>query len=531
MQRLATSLPFFSHVSSGSDSKKANKPGAVSSTTRKRLQQRAVEPAAPSKEARVRHLYTAYETILNSESQMPMFWNHHQQAGSKKKTRQQEKHQQDGKPALTNNAVGEDAEAVRQRAIDDTSSRVGPSQAPPPFKAAQKNLRDPRGSPQAQQDQPPQQTIKNAMPKKQPTPLRKLVKVGNRTQDKSTARARIEDGISTIKTMFDSVFGTETPGSETVGRVPDSIVQTAMPRPKSSESSYSISYLEHCQAPTYASVPSPCSVGGTDASETFQKTLREQKHTLQKAVAAAAVAKDNDSGNDFIAGHSSSKTKKSVIVINDHEYEHGHERADAPDNDNGLDRSTIPDPTPHMDPVPAAGPQYIDSENEEFILPFIHLGPPTQAFDFPGSDLFFSGTILQRILAWFALALFGLFMFLLVISYKMKARRGNTSSPLAFLQYMTEGLLSSPFAESSTATPSHRSWTRRPSLFVKSPTSLLGRSGSGAVLPEPVVTSSSSSSSSSKTGSVMTDLRRTSASQYHLQQQLQTAQVVHKAPV
>ncbi|CAO3570301.1 unnamed protein product [Mortierella alpina] len=487
LQRLATSLPFLSQVSSRSDLQTVNKPSAVSPTTRKRLQKRAVEPAASSKEARVRHLYTAYETILNSESQMPMFLNHHQQAGSKKRTPQQESHQQDGKRASTNNIVGEDAEAVRQMAIDVTSTRVRPLKSSP-LMTAQKNLRDPREAPQAQQDQPPPQTIKNEKQKKQPVPLRKLVKVGNRTQGKSIARARIEDGISTIKTMFDSVFGTETPGSETAGLVPDSIVQIAMPMPKSSEASHPISDPEHCQAPTIASAPSPCSVGGADASETFQKALHELKHSLDKAVTAAAVAKDSESEKDSIVDHLSSKTKKSVIIINDHEYEHGHERADEPDHDNDLD-----------------------------------------TFDFPGSDLLFSGTALHRILAWFALALFGLFLFLLVISYKMKARGRNTSSPLAFLHYLTKGLLSSPFAESSTATSSHRSWTRRPSMFVKSPTSLLGRSGSGseAVLPEPVV----ASSSSSKTGSVMTDLRRTSASQYHLQQQLQAAQVVHKASV
>ncbi|KAF9931442.1 hypothetical protein BGZ67_005308 [Mortierella alpina] len=543
MQRVATSIKFLSHASPRSDLQRAKVPSARSPSTRQRLQKRAVKAADSPEEARVRHLYTVYETILNSESQMPMFWNHQQQAGNQKRTRKQEQHQQDSHPATTNNGIGGGAESIRQKAIDGTSSKLrhlGPS---PSLKQSQMNLREPREAPQAQQYQQPQKSLQNAVQKKQPSSLRKLAKVGNKTLDKSTARARIEEGISTIKTMFDSVFRTDTPGSEALGLVPDSILQAAMSMQKgpassapialaaTSEEGETTSAPEHCHAPTTSSVYPPCGVGGTtDASETFQKALHELEHTLEEAVAAAAVAQDNTSENDSAANPSSSKTKKSVIIINDHEYEHDDERTDNLDHDNGSDRRIITtDQTARMDPAPlASGPRSMDSENEEFILPFLHLRPSTKPFDFPGSDVFFTGTALQRILASFALVLFGLLLFLLVISYKMQARRRTASSPLAFFQYMTKGLLFSPFAGSPMATPSSdHGWTRRSSRFSKSPASFLGRSGSGAVLPEPVV----ASSSSSKTGSVMTDLRRTSASQYHLQQQLETAHVVHKAPV
>ncbi|KAF9287041.1 hypothetical protein BGZ68_002309 [Mortierella alpina] len=511
-------------------------PRAVSSTTKKRLQKRAVEAAPSSEENRVRHLYKAYETILNSESQLPMFLNHHEQPGSKKRTRKQEQHQQDSQPTATNTVAREDTAGSRQRAIDNTRNKARPLKPSPQLKQTHKNLRDPRKAPQAQPPQQSQKRIKGAEQRDHLSSFRKLVKVGNKTLDKSTARARIEDGISTIKTMFDSVFG-----SDALGLVPDSILQAEMPVLEEPQASSSIALVsskegessspapEHCQVPTSSSVPAPCSAGGTDTSKTLQKALHELEHTLDEAAAAAAVVKDSNSENDSIADHSSTKTKKSVIVINDHEYEHEREQADDGHHDSGFDKS-IADQTPRMEPAPAPGPSYMDSESEEFILPFMNHRPSTKAFDLPGSDLFFTGTAFQRIVASFALVLLGLFLFLLVISYKMQARRRTASSPFAFMEYMTKGILSSPFpASSPTATSSNRSfWTRRrPSNFAKSPTSLLGRYETGAVLPEPVV----ASSSSSKTGSLMTDLRRTSASQHHLQQQLQTAQAVNKAPV
>ncbi|KAF9567088.1 hypothetical protein EC968_003494 [Mortierella alpina] len=461
---------------------------------------------------------------------MPMFWNHHQQARSRKRVRKQEQFFRQDKPsAASNNVMGEDAEGVRQRAIDDTSSRIRYLKPPPPLKQAT----------QSQQYHQAKSVIKSAEQRREPLPLRKLTKVGNKTLDKSTARARIEDGISTLKTMFDSVFGTDPPGSEALDVVPDSIFQAAMPlvSPSSalvtSDKDETSSAPEHCQAPTSSSVPSPCTVEGTGASETFRRALHESEHKLEETAtataAAAAIAKGSDSENDSLADQSSSKTKKSVIIINDHEYKHDHARMDDPDQDHCPDKKSVPDQTPRMDPVAASGSQYMETESEEFMLPFLPLQPSTQGNDFLGSDLFYTGTVLQRTLASFALVLFGLFLFLLVISYKMQARRRTASSPLAFLQYLTRGVFFSPFSASHTASApsSNRSWTRPSFLFAKSPTSLLGRSGSGAVLPEPVV----ACSSSSKTGSIMTDLRRTSASQHHLQQQLETAQVAYKVPV
>ncbi|KAF9953662.1 hypothetical protein BGZ72_005240 [Mortierella alpina] len=465
---------------------------------------------------------------------MPMFWNHNQQPGNKKKTRNQENELTDSRPAAADNVFGEEAESSRQRATDGASSKIRRVKSSPPLKPSHKNLRDPREAPQPQRHQHGETPLKSAKQREQPSPLRKVAKVGNKTLNKSSARARIGDGISTIKTMFDGVFGTDTPA---LGLVPDSILQEATPVPKEREA-LSLATLEKdetssapelCQAPTSSSPSSPCSVGGTDASETLQKALHELEHALETAVAAAAVAKDINPENDSSADHSSSKKKKSVIIVNDYEYEyaHEHEQADDLSYNSGSDES-IADQAPYMEPAPASGPQSLDSESEEFILPFLHY-PSTRAFDFPGSDLLFAGTALQRILASFALVILGLFVFLLVISYKMHVRRRTASSPLAFLQYMTKGVLFSPFAASPMATSSDRSWTRRSPGFVKSPSSLLGRSGSGSgpVLPEPVV----ASSSSSKTGSVMTDLRRTSASQYHLQQQLEATHIEHKAPV
>ncbi|KAI8360467.1 hypothetical protein B0O80DRAFT_516114 [Mortierella sp. GBAus27b] len=210
---------------------------------------------------------------------------------------------------------------------------------------------------------------------------------------------------------------------------------------------------------------------------------------------ASSIGSDSiDSDSAPTEGNVSSK-EKSTIVINGYEYQehqdHYHRRL---------------------------------HDDEDFITRFLHRSPsePIADMDDDGEVDYpctsshppyrhsVSTSVLHQTLLSFALAMTGFLSLLLVVSYKMYARRMNTS-PLAFFHYVTFGVFTSPFKDSSEIAHS------TVATYAK-----LSRSSSpSSTRHEPSEKDTAASASSVQAGPIMTEMRRTSASQYHLQQQLQ----------
>ncbi|KAF9935200.1 hypothetical protein FBU30_006285 [Linnemannia zychae] len=219
-----------------------------------------------------------------------------------------------------------------------------------------------------------------------------------------------------------------------------------------------------------------------------------------------------------------------VTIINDNEY---------------LVESVINE-APYAYTYPKPYSEYSDTQDEwrlsdddDYMAQYVHRRPDS----FPGSEsVFFTGTVLQRTIASSVLLLAGFVLLLGIISYKMFARRRDTS-PWAFLHYMTVGIFTSPFYDSdrisnstlhaytstSTSTPSINKntsasnpvWLRRSSLQPKNNHNhghnsiLSSMAEKEPLLPEPVVASSATSSFKKAGGSQRGELRRTSAAQHH----------------
>ncbi|KAF9909828.1 hypothetical protein EC991_007999 [Linnemannia zychae] len=256
------------------------------------------------------------------------------------------------------------------------------------------------------------------------------------------------------------------------------------------------------------------------------------------AVDLPAVTNNN---HDSDASTSGPKQPR-VIIVNDNEY--------ASDNDNpyAFTYPTYSDPKASSEYSDALDDWRLPDE-DDYMAQYVHRNPQ----NFPGSEsILFTGTVLQRTLISSALLLIGFLVLLGVISYKMYARRKNTS-PWAFLHYMTFGIFSAPFydsatisnstlnayttltddqafpslaSKSSSSTTKKGSWLRRGSLTRSSTSTSTGSNNNimfssekKPLLPEPVVASSSSASSSfRKSGPLRTELRRTSTAQHHQMQ-------------
>ncbi|KAG0209988.1 hypothetical protein BGX28_009767 [Mortierella sp. GBA30] len=536
---------------------------SASCTKSKHLQKRAVEADAVSNEkARAKHLYSAYESILSSESQLPVFLNHQPPPSSKEKSAKE-----NSKPAAVVKTSDNGSrqtqmnpkDSCKEKAIKNDSNKNQPlTAASPPSSDKQLNLREQRkvGLVQNQkQPQKPQQ--KDEKPKKeqqkqQQKQQRKSVKIEHAATTKSVSHGPIEDGVPIIQTLFDNVFDVREHGSESLGKDSVWIQEAPLPideepvaspqvlpaaKDKVVDETISRSVMEDTMDDSAPECPvSHSSSSGATGSEdgrgtgTVRKTLDSVKNAIQKVTARFS---ENDSTTK---GQSGNQKPNVVPIISDIKNDKEKTDEKAYDPDNVMNPETSPEfySQPPLQSHQYAS-EYIDSESESIFVPFLRRRP-ISTFDFPGSSLLFTGSAFQRMLASFAFAMSCFLLLILVVSYKMYARRHGTPSPFSFLCYITKGLFISPFTEAPGAMSRNANVTRR-SSFAKTPTALLGRaglksafgsglrSGSGPLLPEPVV----ASTSSSKAGFIMTDLRRTSASQRQLQQQTEAAQKAYRS--
>ncbi|KAG0288651.1 hypothetical protein BGZ98_004188 [Dissophora globulifera] len=143
-----------------------------------------------------------------------------------------------------------------------------------------------------------------------------------------------------------------------------------------------------------------------------------------------------------------------------------------------------------------------------------HSRPPTFSTSTSSSSSSFSAYsrpfygLTDGLLASYIMAAMAVLFFILLVSYKIHARR-KTTTPLAYLHHLT-GEVFRPFDESL-------------AYLATSPGATSGLSGRETLPMHMNERSSSSSSIKSAAGSAATELRRTSASQHYLQQQLQMA--------
>ncbi|KAG0318887.1 hypothetical protein BGZ99_005379 [Dissophora globulifera] len=142
-----------------------------------------------------------------------------------------------------------------------------------------------------------------------------------------------------------------------------------------------------------------------------------------------------------------------------------------------------------------------------------HSRPPTFSTSSSSSSSFSAYSrplygLTDGLLASYIMASVAVLFFILLVSYKIHARR-KTTTPLAYLHHLT-GEVFRPFDESL-------------AYLATSPGATSGLSGRATLPMHMNERSSSSSSIKSAAGSAATELRRTSASQHYLQQQLQMA--------
>ncbi|KAG0258037.1 hypothetical protein BG011_003574 [Mortierella polycephala] len=445
--------------------------------------------------ARVTHMYSgAYEAILNSESQLPVFLHHPLPSSANGDKKKYVSTPGSGRVKGGGKLEVEIAPKNREQAYDSKKQGL-------------LNLLDPQQQLQQEQQQEQQPTQSQ-----EETP--KKVSSSNNQTMAGTMRGRFEGGISTVKTLFDRVFGPEALRSESyMNSISDAVQQTD----------------ELYNDATVAAK--------TDVATIPKPTLDDSARRSDKVLAAitSIFASSQDKGFAM-----KKRMNHGVVIVNDHEYkledEHIIDLGQASDKNQAIgdDDSHFHQQQQHhaiMDSL---------NENDDILAPFLHHSPSSSFSGFsevPTIDWLQSESIFCRTTALFALAMSGFLALLLVVSYKMYARRKNTS-PLAFFQYLIAGIFTSPLKKSSAMSES------TVFSFAKSPSTRLGRrsswpepsaksrwsfgfgsggeSKSGPLLPEPVV-ASSTSSSKSKTLSALMEMRRTSASQYHLQQVL-TAQ-------
>ncbi|KAG0264061.1 hypothetical protein BGZ95_003670 [Linnemannia exigua] len=567
--------------------------------------------------AQAKHTYSAYEAIVNSDSQMPVFLNqHHHLKGKGKATK--------GKATLlaaaaAAAAVGEEggSRGVKKAGMVtpiDILRQTGTKK--PTAAAASATL-----SAEEEEERERRKKAKEELEGTSPAPKKKTTEEGttpaknqqhksnkNRNTNKTLANqardgAAVEDGTSTVKTLFDTIFAhDQQPPSR---RAAESNTATgATGGMEDSEDFKAIK--ETINAAAHAAVAAAASshhLEERDTAGVLKQALENIAHKIEEAATAAialeipsltdhtldssspsSVLGDNEvhksalpenhqdtiiddegavdlpavtNNHDNSAPAFAPKQKPGVVIVNDNEYS-----SDENDGDPYAYTSTYSD-------NPSTSSEYSDTldewrlpDEDDYMAQYVHRAPQ----NFPGSEsILFTGTVLQRTLASSALLLVGFAVLLGLISYKMYARRRNTS-PWAFLHYMTFGIFTSLFYDSatisnstlnaytttttegqdssstsSTATAMKKgAWLRRGSLTTRSSTSTRTNSNNimstpaekEPLLPEPVVASSASSFSFKKSGPFCTtELRRTSTAQHHqmqidlaLQQQQQQQQ-------
>ncbi|KAG0076145.1 hypothetical protein BGZ90_009071 [Linnemannia elongata] len=547
--------------------------------------------------ARAKRTYAAYEAIVNSDSQMPVFLNQHHpmttNMGSNSGMRK-------GKPTSLTTPVAAGGEKKKAGAVTpiDILRQTGTKR---PTAAAAASPTE--GMTPAKDPQHP-------------------IKINNNNTNKLSTASRaavaaaMEDGISTVKTLFDNVFAQE--GQQPSRRnVVESATGPAFEgKGENSEDIEAIKETINAAAHAVVAAAAAAAVAGNsqhdtspsghhleerDATGILKQALEDIAHKIEQA-ATAAIALEIPSLTDHtLDSHSSAASHEGEALEGERLAPVFENHQDAIVDDEGaVDLLAIANNNNNYhDTTPASttgeefsstitkqkpGPIFIndneyishssfessdttttnewhliDNNDDDFdyMSQYIHRQPD----NFPGSEsILFTGTVLQRTLASSFLLLSGFVMLVGLISYKMYARR-KTTSPWAFLHYMTFGVFGSLFYDSaylsnstlntytttSQASPSSTmkkgfgsgptgttAWFRRSSLT--RPTTSSSSTGHShhimstpaekePLLPEPVVASSSSSSSSSASslfnksgGANRSELRRTSTAQHHQMQ-------------
>ncbi|KAF9092628.1 hypothetical protein BGX23_004112 [Mortierella sp. AD031] len=559
---------------------------AVNSPKKRQLQKRGLDdkaataataarpkkkPVADKAVAKAGHTYSAYEAIVNSDSQMPIFLNQHHPKSSGNKGKSKGNWNETPATAATTGAGRQSVKKAVMVTPIDILRQTG--------------IKKPIAAPVAAVV-PAAEAEASSIDTSAPATSNFNSNEEDEEEEERTRDAPlvVEDGSSTVKTLFDTVFklDDQQPQQQPFRRASDRSQISkdgSGEEVKRREDSEDIKAIkESINAAAHAAVAAAAAAAAAstgssahtphledrDTAGILKQALENIAHKIE-VVATAAIALEipslidhhqetivDDEGavdpvqlvdttnNDINIADTSEKpaVKKGIIIVNDNEYPH---------DDDSTDSFTYPNFPEH----PPSSSEHTDDRDEwglsddadyNYMAQYVHR-PPDNTF--PGSEsILFTGTVLQRTLASSALLLAGFLSFLGLISYKMYARRRNTS-PWAFLHYMTFGVFSSLFYDSATlsnstlnayttdsqdspsvvsnSTMKHKNWLRRSSLSRASSTTSNSIMSSPAekepLLPEPVVASSSSASSSfQKTGPYRSELRRTSTAQHHQMQ-------------
>jgi hypothetical protein len=603
--------------------------------------------AADKATARAKHTYSAYEAIVNSDSQMPVFLNqHHPKSATNGKGKGKPTSAAAASVGAAGGAVSEKRKAGAMTTIDilrQTGTKRPTAAAAVTFpsmpsaeeeeeekeRGRKKAKAELEGISPAKKSTQSEKEIEGMTPAKESLHSKKNINTTNKLSTVShpvvLAAALGEDGASTVKTLFDSVFSQDQQ-QQPYRRTAESVIVTAgtavVQKKEDSEDIKAIKKTindaahaavaaavsgSHHNTPPNSQQPEQHGTAGI-----LKQALKDIAHKIEEA-ATAAIALENPSLTDQSLGLPSSvmlhareaplrgdkpaplyENHQDTIVdaegavvlpvlTNNNNHDNNAEESGttatkqnpAPIiiNDNEYTSTTPEDEDLYTYTQPSLeGPflssEYSDDDDEwrlsddddddddDYMAQYVHRRPD----NFPGSEsILFTGTVLQRTLASSALLLSGFVVLLGVISYKMYARRRDTS-PWAFLHYMTFGIFSSLFYDSAymsnstiksytTTSPStvsnstmkkglgNAAWLRRGSLIRSSNTTsntkhnnnnnsiMFSPAEKEPLLPEPVVASSSSSSSSSASSSFKksgsnnhTELRRTSTAQHHQMQ-------------
>lgn len=581
--------------------------------------------------ARAKHTYAAYEAIVNSDSQMPVFLNQHHpmttNMGSNSGMRK-------GKPTSLTTPVAAGGEKkkkagavtpidiLRQTGTKRPTAAAAASPITPSAEEedAKEEERKRKAKAEMEGTSPARKTeaeTEGMTPAKDPHhPIKNNNNNTNRlsTASRAAVAAAMEDGISTVKTLFDNVFAQEEQ-QPSRRNVVESATGTAFEgEGENSEDIEAIKETINAAAHAVVAAAAAAVAGNSqhdtspsghhleerDATGILKQALEDIAHKIEQA-ATAAIALGIPSLTDHtLDSHSSAASHEGEALEGERLAPVFENHQDAIVDDEGaVDLLAIANNNNnnYHDTTPASttgeefsstitkqkpGPIFIndneyishssfessdttttdewhliDNNDDDFdyMSQYIHRQPD----NFPGSEsILFTGTVLQRTLASSFLLLSGFLMLVGLISYKMYARR-KTTSPWAFLHYMTFGVFGSLFYDSaylsnstlnsytttSQASPSSTmkrsfgsgptsttTWFRRSSLTRSTTSSSTGHSHhimstpaeKEPLLPEPVIASSSSSSSSASSlfnkggGASRSELRRTSTAQHHQMQ-------------
>ncbi|KAG0297595.1 hypothetical protein BGZ96_005698 [Linnemannia gamsii] len=590
--------------------------------------------AAGKATARARHTYSAYEAIVNSDSQMPVFLNQLHPTSTTKGNNGIGKGK--GKPtsaaaASVNAAKGVGGEKRKKGAVTpiDILRQTG-TKRPTAAAAATFSSTPSTGDEEREGERKEAEAeLEGTSPAKKPTesdkelegmtlakePIHQKKKNNNINRLSTVSRAvvpaaaPVEGETSTAKALSDAIFPQDLQQHRS-HRTAESAIVSAGTAVGSKENSEDIKAIEETINAAVVAAISGSHYNTPQKSQHLEQdgtagimrqALENIAHKIEEA-ATAAIAHEMPSLTDHtLDSHSSAVSREEEAPLQDDSSAPMHEdhrdtiiddegAVDLPaitNNNNNHDNTaeesetsatkqkpapiyindseytpTIPedeDPYAYTHPSlqdPLASSEYSDNDDEwrlsdddDYMAQYVHRRPD----NFPGSEsILFTGTVLQRTLASSALLLSGFAVLLGVISYKMYARRRNTS-PWAFLHYMTFGIFSSLFYDSaymsnstlnsykalspstvSNSTmkkgPGYAPWLRKGSLTRSSNATnnnnnnniMSFPAGKEPLLPEPVVASSSSSSASSlfkKSGpDNRSELRRTSTAQHHQMQ-------------